>query len=646
MKNPFEITKAVDLSDDEIERTFVSFNEKQVSHFVDPRSPMPQFLVGAKGGGRTHLLRHLAGAGMRRPSLEKIGRQGYVGVYFRCSGLNGSRFRGGAADEAGWTRAFAWYMDLWLSERLLRVLDPTLRGGIREALGRAIFARLEPLLGLADHGAKTFEDVLTTLAAMRQGVDKSVNNAPIRRRLEIDVLTAPGELLFAVAASVPEAIETLRRSRVTFLVDEFENLSKDQQRYFNTLIREKEPPVSFIIGGREWGIKTQETLSGGEENKRGSEYELTVLEDRYRNDLPAYTRFCNQMLDVRARDEGIDVSGENVLELLAARAPAQDDRWLPATGQHLKRLKDTLVSLGLQNADIEAVLASLEIPGREFYSRLALLKFYLTWSDKGAMDLPGQARVSRELIEQLLRGDASADLVNFRNLRRADIEAQMFLDAGRPLPYLGPEALIQMSGFLPRNLIMTMKYVTQWALFFSEDPFEDGLGVSVEAQAAGVREAARWFYQDSRPMGSEGREAEEAVRRFGNLLQEIRRSDKPSEVSLSSFSSNLKGLSVRGLEVLELCLRHGMLVEIPSGRSARNSGPQHRKFQLHPMIAPLFGVSTARRGDLTLSGAEVTAIFDPEVSEEAYLSRVRRRVAPMNAPFTNAVDDAQVTLFD
>lgn len=648
MRNPFEITKAVDFSDEEIERTFIPFRPGSNYEFVDPTSPMPHFLVGAKGGGRTHLLRHLAFIGAGRATLEGTAKQGYLGVYFRCSGLNGSRFRGSIADDAAWSRAFAWYMDLWLSERLLGVLAPMLRGAVSDSFASAVFEVLADVLpDVGSDQPNGLDNVRSVLTSHRRLLDLAVNNAPLVGSLDVQVPAAPGSLMFRIASKVPATVERLRRTRITFLVDEFENLTENQQRYFNTLIREKEAPVSFVVGGRQWGVKTQQTLSAGEENKQGSEFELTIIEDRYRNDSGAYAAFCNSILDARARAEGLAGSGDNVLQILTARTPTMGDRWLPATGKHTKRLEFHLLKAGLLENDVEHISRALSFESREFFSRLATLRFYLEWADRGGDDLVALSLKVREFVEPLLKGGpgGATEAVNFRNLRRSDIEAQMFADAGRPLPYLGPDALIQMSGYLPRNLLMTLKYITQWSVFYDEDPFESELGASIDSQAAGVLEASRWFHQDARPLGSIGRDCEEAIRRFGNLLREVRLSDKPSEVSVSTFSSNLSGATPASLEILDRCVRHGMLVEVPEGRASRNNGPQHRRFQLHPMIAPSFGVSTAKRGDLTLSGREVASIFDPQVSEERYLAMVRRRLAPMTAPFGSPRAEGEVPLF-
>src|SRR5215207_5948423 len=93
--NPFEVTKAVDFTDDQIVATWVDLPGGGFTHLADPRSPMPKFLVGGKGGGRTHLLRYFSYPlqRLRHGSLlEAIRNDGYVGIYFLCCGLNSSRF--------------------------------------------------------------------------------------------------------------------------------------------------------------------------------------------------------------------------------------------------------------------------------------------------------------------------------------------------------------------------------------------------------------------------------------------------------------------------------------------------------------------------------------------------------------------------
>src|SRR4051812_1707989 len=84
--NPFEVTKAVDFTDAQIASTWVDLPGGGFLSLANPTSPMPRFLVGGKGGGRTHLLRYFSYPLQRLRSDSGIQAQlhgdGYLGIYF------------------------------------------------------------------------------------------------------------------------------------------------------------------------------------------------------------------------------------------------------------------------------------------------------------------------------------------------------------------------------------------------------------------------------------------------------------------------------------------------------------------------------------------------------------------------------------
>src|SRR5215212_1798760 len=104
-KNPFEVTKASDFSDKQIAATWVDLPGGGFTSLADPGSPMPRFLVGGKGGGRTHLLRYYSYPlqKLRHDDLiAGIRNDGYVGIYLRTSGLNSLRFTDKGQESDTW----------------------------------------------------------------------------------------------------------------------------------------------------------------------------------------------------------------------------------------------------------------------------------------------------------------------------------------------------------------------------------------------------------------------------------------------------------------------------------------------------------------------------------------------------------------
>lgn len=128
--NPFVITKAVDLTDEQIQSLWVDVVNQPhaMAESARPASPMPTIILGGKGSGKTHLMRYHSyelqvlryrDAGLKvRGGIE---RDGYIGMYLRCSGLNAGRFSGKRQPEERWRQVFAYYIELWLAQSLLRV---------------------------------------------------------------------------------------------------------------------------------------------------------------------------------------------------------------------------------------------------------------------------------------------------------------------------------------------------------------------------------------------------------------------------------------------------------------------------------------------------------------------------------------------
>lgn len=118
--NPFSLTKANDLSDDQIQELWVDIAppDSPDSLFSAGRfaSPMPTFILGSKGSGKTHLMRYASFA-LQKKRFERNGfsplagarGDGYVGIYTLCSGLETGRFQGKGQSEEAWLEVFSYY---------------------------------------------------------------------------------------------------------------------------------------------------------------------------------------------------------------------------------------------------------------------------------------------------------------------------------------------------------------------------------------------------------------------------------------------------------------------------------------------------------------------------------------------------------
>ena len=142
--------------------------------------------------------------------------------------------------------------------------------------------------------------------------------------------------------------------------------------------------------------------------------------------------------------------------------------------------------------------------------------------------------------------------------------AQLLRETKQVQRYVGFETFVDLSAGLPRGLLTILKHVYTWSQFYGEAPFKKGR-ISVRAQMEGVTQASEWFFNEARAPGIIGTQVRSAMTRLGQLLRDIRFSDKPSECSLSCFTTDLSRVSVDAKAILKAADEWSMLISVAGG---------------------------------------------------------------------------------
>ena len=667
-ENPFAVTKASDLSDSEINDTWVDWPAP--GGFVERvsiRSPIARVLTGGKGAGRTHLMRHYSAPVQvirgGENAIEQIRRDGVLGIYAPCSGLNSSRFRNRGQTPEKWQGIFGHYVDVWLAQVALTAFEVATKNlPPSEQEEKAIAKDIRALFhdsGLSP--GTSLADVRNDLHNMQRQIDLAVSQAAVRpgSPLDLPVLPAPGSLVFGVPAALRHHYKALANVTYLYLIDEFENFDDEHQRYINSLVRERTLGVSFMIGVRTFGFQTLHTLRTGEANKRGAEIDQITLDKGYTRDRQSriYKDFCRKVVARRLATSSLTagMSVESLrddLSLFFETTIAKKDEQ-PAIGgdsqrerPYLRRLADDLSTLPLKARgtlldpqDVPFIVDATRVSLQPLLEKANVLLIYRAW--KRGRSLIDEAQ---RIIDTRSPRDSSGVVHPNEDQKRIlshysrDFRAQL---RGHET-YSGINTFIDMSGSSPRNLLVILKNVYRWALFNGERPFAGGR-ISVESQQAGVREAADWFFEDAKPLGDNGESVHDAIHRLGELLRRLRFADKLVECSLTSFSADLTACSPRTREIVDLASRWALLVRVDRGQKERNTGLVEAKFQLNRMLSPRWELPIARRGALRLGADEMNAIFDPGETD-SFSDVVRQRLDRMRPPFGRQFDPAQRTL--
>lgn len=664
-ENPFSLTKANDLSDDQILDLWVDIAppDKPQSLFSSGRfsSPMPTYILGSKGSGKTHLMRYASfPLQKKRFARDELGlcdgarRDGYVGIYMLCSGLETGRFQGKGQSPEAWHEVFSYYLELSLGVAALRVAEQLVTESASAHKMPAICAAISKLFDIDAPTGESFSDLIGEFENRRRALDAEVNNAAFTGQLKLSITASRGRLIFGIPQAVQACVPELDGILFAYQIDEMENLTEDQQKHVNTLVRARSGPASLKIGARQFGIKTHETMSAGEINLKDSEFEELRLDQLFRRNETTYRSLVNDLVERRLESfwprsrSGIAGRGR---KLSAWFEEPKRDPFDPAfmslvksapsaERPHMKRLRSTL----------EAYMATGDVPG---VSELAHIDQIM--SDTAVAEVPFLEKLNTMLVFNAwakntdLRQAASNvghDCAEFIRTRedgryrqkldhyKSDIIAQMYRDASVRQTYGGLDEFTRMSEGQPRALITLLKQTFDWATFQGERPFEAG-SIGIEAESKGALAASEWFYNNMSRAGEDGRAILIAIDRLAELFRINRYANNPIECSLIGFSVSQSTGSEAARRTLRLALDHSFLVEIMGGQAERNSEQVTGKYQLNRMLVPKWGLATGRRGIKPLGEHEFNATFDP-AAQEAFNALKADWSGRMNAPFERA----------
>ena len=672
-RNPFNVTKAVDFSDKQILDFWVDLPDGSgFLNLVQPTSPMPMIIEGGKGSGKTHLMRYLTLTNQLLRFNNDVTRtfeeDGYIGIYVRFSALNASRFKGKNQSAERWSEVFAYYSEQWLGQLLLESLDRLAKLSPEVAKDTASIGKdlAQLLTKVPSSKLSTLQDFLTYLQQEQRLVDHEINNCGLTGTLDIAINMNRGALIFDGCQVISQSSELLRDIMFLFLLDEYENLNAEQQVYVNTLIREKRPPANFKIGTRSYGIQTYDTLNSGETLLEGSEFSLLRLDALFRSNPEAYNVFCREMISRRVNEASDTVrdgdQGLNPDELDKAFVYQPKDYYLQPQTEfiiskyagrerpYLHRLRQQILEYAIEEQKgkqrekmADEIIQNLEATNFPLIEKVHVFLFYRAWATNQPLL---EAAQDIGLLYKAFTENPDNNVLYRKVLDKfkGDLFAQLLRECDQKQRYIGLINLIHMSAGLPRNLLVLLKHVYAWAEFKGEKLFFKG-AISIEAQQRGVLDAADWFRENARIPGKVGQQAQEGIERLAEFFREIRFADKPTECSLVTFSVNLNSLDQDTQKVIDACEKWSLLIRIRQGHKDKGSKRVHAKYQLSPMLAPLWQLPVSRRGAIALNTKEIDSIFASE--ERAQFDKVLRlRLTPMNVPFTNGVKIREQGEFD
>jgi hypothetical protein len=652
--NPFAPIRAADYTDAQINNLWVELGAAKIASILEPRSAVSKYILGSKGSGKTHLLRYHSYQVARlrtpkKPGMAIVENCGCLAVFLRTTNMDAGRFDLPGGHVAAWQQLFSIHLELRLADLVIDALRD-----ISSTEPNATFND-KHLLG---HLGKTISDEsftrLTTISHLQEWISKwlrtiddSINAAAFTGKIDLRLPFSIGGLCLPLGASLRSWSLAFSDFNLIYILDEIENLSEQQQEVINTLVRYAEARAAFRITGRLYARKTLATIAGGEENREGSEFKVTRLDDILRA-TKKYSEFAQLFLAKRMGIPSPRQHKKNIIGRFDPRSifeeldfdayinrfltPANDARFVRAFRDAMSRSRDPAVQSSQVASEIIEILTA-DVP--PILQRLNVLLFCKKFKSANKANVVA-GKIREECFSYIQRGGVSrSSYATAVGHWKWDLFAQLCRESKRRdavVPYAGFETFVTMSAHNPRNLLVLWGKVYEVASF-KEFDMTTGAKLPVDIQTEAASEAARFAFDGDSNYGHRSDQARDATSRLAEVLRTARYALNIPEVSPLAVSFHTDELSQAGRQTLESALNYSLLIEISEGRPDRNNQRILKKIQLNPMLSARWGLPIGRRGDLSLSAEMVHAIFDPTAKDE-FEVLLRQASAKWNFPFS------------
>jgi hypothetical protein len=577
------------------------------NYFPELTTHRPCMLLGGRGTGKTTVLRCLSYEGqfaLRGKKTDSVSSWPYYGFYHRVNTNRVTAFRGPELSNERWTRVFAHYLNLILSDLVLRFLGwYELQCGPSSILKPADCRRIAASLHLSpadDYRALAglVNEAQSTLEAQINSVG---DNAPKKLSLQGAVVD---DLLACLLGS-----PSFARKHFFFLIDEYENLLDYQQQVVNTLIKHA-TNYSFKFGVRDLGWRSRTTLNPNEQLISPSDYVRVNIGDALKGGL--FAEFAARVCDERlARLSSPATSIRSVRNLLPGLTEEEEAVLLEKDGG----------AIGEATNEFEALAAA----GIATPEMSPLRKYFLAfWAHANASDL---ATVVADYVAAPSQWET-----RFENYKYALLFTIRRGKRGIRKYYCGWSVITELAG---GNIRYLLELVVQCLLLQLREHETLDVPVTPRIQTLAAQAIGRKNLAELEGLSVHGAQLTKLLLGMGRVFQ-IMAADlaghapevtqfhlpdsPPPDVGLTATSS-----PIDVDELIKAAVMHLALLRFPGSKLMDEADTRSYDFMVHPIFAPFFEFSFRRKRKMVLHPADLVGLVTrPKKTIKAVLAAQNR----------------------
>lgn len=569
------------------------------SYFPELLQPIPCFLQGGRGTGKTTVLRYLS----YEAALAGINsEQPFHGLYVKFERSEISAFRGAGLDDGSWTRIFAHYINLVQCLSLLEYVRIAYHADL-DALATEPLQRFARSL-LLPSGSETVHSAIDCIHNLLIDLQNSVNNIHDEPMVQASTMGVPVRYLIEACDAMPRFAER----QVAFLFDELEVLENYQQRVINTLIKQANDRLTYKVGVREEGLRERVVVGGDQEIRTPADYALVRIEERLQGD--SWADFAAMVISGRLSpvwDQDSDPIRD--LHLLFPGLTIEEEAMALGAGEVAERMR---LDASIQESIKE--LTNYEVFFADFISR-------------------SRSKPIAEVAETIRQGGT-----DYRNLRNNYDYAALFTlkrrKPGRTKYYCGWQTLLSLAN---GNIRYLLQLVSTILLEHARKHHSLSIPVSAEVQTDCCSIVGSEILRDSEGVSLSGARLMKLVLALGQVFHELAVTPEGHAAEITQFEiSNEATAPSDELESVRKVLRdavmHLALVRVSGTKLGGDADTRTYDYMLHPIFAGFFRYSYRRKRKMGLTSAEIIGLMENPKATIAQILRRHHREVPAELP--------------
>ena len=596
--------------------------------FSDIIGNKPIMLVGARGTGKTTLLKYLSYESQKEIYGDSLLNEiRFIGTYWRVDVNYVNGYQKSNIQEEEWIKIFGHNINLTICQELCKNII-NIQDSFNCINNEELICR-EMSEEFYFNSCSSFKNLYELLKREKRQLEKYINNIGLVERPLLSMLEKGHQTFCNLLAEE----RVFKNVCFYFLIDEYENLLEYQQKIINSFIKHSTYPYSFKVCRRSKGDKTHQTLSETEFISDTDDYSLIDL-SVHMSDKNKFTKFAENVCNKRL-EKILNLNNNNSTNItfyLPGLKPVEEAKLLEKNRKlpYLNKFREFIKNdSSIFHENRESVLDEFLNEENPIVKRLCF-----------AILQRGKINVNKLLVEyRKYKNGVQSDFTSGKEWLHNCETGILFLlcsEYEKQKLYCGFETFVHLSHGIIRY-ILELCSVTFSCAFQEGFSLSDPKPINQVIQNNAARHVSQKRLSLIETYQPNGHILKTLALSLGNLFKQFHKDPKQSEPEKNQFTTEIDQLDNDIKKILDYAVMWSVLNEVKSTKDKSKTDLKNKDYFLHPIYSPNFQISPRSGRKIKLSPEQVKKLFlEGENSRKEVYSQL----------FKNKSNPKQITLFE